>query len=269
MSVCGTRRTGDQQGVHLIRLAWFLCLLAARTAAAPFGPGELLVFDLKWQFVRGGVATMSIHPVPGDTSLWQIRTRARSVGVLDVFYTVRDTLSSTIRRSTLLPVRYEKLQHEGWYHRDSTYVFDQDRNTVARFSRGRHVGVLSLPGEVHDILSSLYRVRSSPLSVGSHMSVRVYEGGKLYNARVNVLRREQVTVPAGTFSCVVVEPILQSEAIFVQKGRLWIWLTDDARRLPVLMESAIPVGTIRAELVSFLPGSGTPGSGTSGSGSSP
>ncbi|HOT36756.1 MAG TPA: DUF3108 domain-containing protein, partial [Candidatus Latescibacteria bacterium] len=101
MSVCGTRRTGDQQGVHLIRLALFLCILAARTAAAPFGPGELLVFDLKWQFVRGGVATMSIHPVPGDTSLWQIRTRARSVGVLDVFYTVRDTLSSTIRRSTL------------------------------------------------------------------------------------------------------------------------------------------------------------------------
>jgi len=174
---------------------------------------------------------------------------------LDIFYTVRDTLTSTIRRSTLLPVRYEKFQHEGWYHRDSTYVFDQERMNVTRFSRTRQVGVLPLPGEVHDILSSLYRVRASPLPVGSYVPVRVYEGGRFYTARVNVLRREQVTVPAGTFSCVVVEPILQSEAIFVQKGRLWIWLTDDARRLPVLMESAIPVGRIRAELISFLPAS--------------
>lgn len=233
-------------------------LLASGAQASPFGPGELLVFDLKWKFVTGGVATMSVHPVPGDTSLWQIRTRARSVGVVDVFYTVRDTLSSTIRKSTLLPVRYEKFQHEGWFHRDSTYVFDQEAGTVTRSSRGRTVGELRLNQNVHDILSSLYRVRTSPLMVGSFVPVTVYEGGKLYTARVNVLRRERVTVPAGTFSCIVVEPILQSEAIFVQKGRLWIWLTDDARRIPVLMESAIPVGKIRAELTSYRPYYGSP-----------
>lgn len=233
-------------------------LLASGAPASPFGPGELLVFDLKWKFVTGGVATMSVHPVPGDTSLWQIRARAHSTGVVDLFYTVRDTITSTVRKSAILPVRFEKFQHEGWFHRDSTYVFDQEAGTVTRSSRGRTVGELRLNQNVHDILSSLYRVRTSPLVVGSFVPVTVYEGGKLYTARVNVLRRERVTVPAGTFSCIVVEPILQSEAIFVQKGRLWIWLTDDARRFPVLMESAIPVGKIRAELTSYRPYYGSP-----------
>jgi hypothetical protein len=106
---------------------------------------------------------------------------------------------------------------------------------------------------VHDILSSLYRVRATPLTVGRNMRVSIYADGRLYAATVNVLRRETVTVRAGTFSCLVVEPILQSEAIFVQKGRLWIWLTDDERRIPVLMQSAIPVGKITAELVSYEP----------------
>lgn len=199
---------------------------------------------------------MSTRPVPGDTSRLQIRTHASSIGFVDVFYTVRDTLVSTVRAATLLPVRFDKRQREGWFKRDSTYVFDQERQTIARSSGARQVGSLRVPGDVHDILSALYRVRASTLTIGSRVTVTVYEGGKLYTARVNVLRRERVTVPAGSFSCLVVEPVLQSEAIFVQKGRLWIWLTDDARRIPVLMESAIPIGTIRAELTSYQPPSG-------------
>jgi len=206
----------------------------------------VFTYRLKWEFIAGGTATLRVVCDSTDADRWHIQAHARSTGIVDLFYTVRDTIVSTISRDSLLPVRFEKRQHEGWYHRDSAYAFDQARRIVYR--RG---GALACSGQVHDILSSLYRVRAEPLGVGRTTVVDVYADGKLYSATVRALRRETVTVSAGTFVCIVIEPILQSEAIFVQKGRLWIWLTDDERRMPVLMESAVPVGRISAELVSY------------------
>ncbi len=42
--------------------------------------------------------------------------------------------------------------------------------------------------------------------------------------------KEKVTVPAGTYDCVVVEPMLnETEGIFRQSGRIWIYMTDDSQ----------------------------------------
>ena len=60
--------------------------------------------------------------------------------------------------------------------------------------------------------------------------------------------REKVKVPAGEFSCLIIEPVLKDEGLFQQKGRLRIWVTDDARKLPVLMKSEILVGSIDVRL---------------------
>ena len=222
----------------------------------PFGPGEQMAYQLRWKFVVGGTATIDViadsassgAAAPRPTGMWQMRSLATSTGIVDLFYTVRDTLVSTVDPSTLWPIRFEKHQNEGWYHRDSTYVFDQDRFVIHR-----NGGSVACSTNVHDILSVLFRTRAQRLEVGRKIDFTVYEGGRLYQAQVNVLRRDTVTVPAGTFPCLVAEPVLQSDAIFKQKGRLWIWFTDDSRRIPVLMRSAIPVGSIVAELTAYQP----------------
>ena len=222
--------------------------IPAEDISPPFGPGEVLSYNLKWTVIKGGEARMSVVANADADSLWEVHSLAWSTGIVDVFYTVRDTIISTIDRGTLLPTRFVKKQHEGKYHRDSTYVFDQAAGIIYR-----NGGSFACSLQVHDILSVLYRVRTYPLAVEQSYEATVYEGGKLYTAAINVLREEQVTVPAGTFDCVVAEPILQSEAIFKQKGRLWIWFTNDDRRIPVLMSSEVPVGAITAELYSYQP----------------
>jgi len=60
--------------------------------------------------------------------------------------------------------------------------------------------------------------------------------------------REKVEVPAGSFSCLIIEPVLKGEGLFQQKGRLRIWVTDDERKLPVLMKTEILIGTIDVKL---------------------
>ncbi len=216
-----------------------------------FGPGEVVAYDLKWEFIKGGEAEIAVSHNETSDSLWDIRARAWSTGIVDVFYTVRDTITSTINANDLWPVRFEKKQREGSYHRDSTYVFEARGDSVIIHRNNGASFACSV--RVHDILSVMYRVRTYPLEVGRSFETMVYEGGKFYSARVDVLRREQITVPAGTFDTVVAEPILESDAIFKQKGRLWIWFTDDERRIPVRMASQVPIGRILADLTRYVP----------------
>jgi hypothetical protein len=45
---------------------------------------------------------------------------------------------------------------------------------------------------------------------------------------------------------------------FSQGGELTVWMTRDERRLPVKLESKLPVGTFTASLREYRPGSRTP-----------
>ena len=66
---------------------------------------------------------------------------------------------------------------------------------------------------------------------------------------MQVLRREKIALPLGTFETIVVKPLMKSEGIFSRKGDILIWLTDDAKHIPVQMQTKVVVGSITATLV--------------------
>ena len=82
-----------------------------------------------------------------------------------------------------------------------------------------------------------------------------FTDGELYPLEVKVLEKETITVEAGTFDCLVLEPLTKSVGVFKHEGRLTVWLTDDRLRMPILMKSKIVVGSVVAELTDFELGS--------------
>jgi len=98
------------------------------------------------------------------------------------------------------------------------------------------------------VLSAFYYVRTQPLPNGATLLLPTHDNKKSYDMEVKVHRRERVQVPAGTFDCVVVEPMLKSEGVFKSKGSILVWLSDDERRIPVLVRSKVPVGSISVSL---------------------
>ena len=85
--------------------------------------------------------------------------------------------------------------------------------------------------------------KSDVIFIDSHAS------RKNYPLEVLVHRRERVKVPAGEFDCILVEPKLRAPGLFKHKGELSVWLTDDARKIPVQMRSALPIGAVSVVLV--------------------
>ena len=214
-----------------------------------FAVGEHLVFEIAYKFVTAGTATMSIPDTQWvyGRPCYHVVTTARSNKFFDNLFKVRDRVESCIDMEGLFPWKFEKHIREGKYRANKYVDYDQV-NQRAIYSQKDTTDV---PPFVQGMLSSFYYVRTVPLKVGKPFAFHNYSDRKLYPLQVVVHKKDRIKTPAGTFDCIVVEPVLRGKGIFNQKGRLIIWLTDDERRIPVLMKSKIAVGYIDVRLTSI------------------
>jgi hypothetical protein len=213
-----------------------------------FGAGEKLVFSVQYGLVTAGEATLEVRNVAEirGRPCYRIVSDARTNDFFSKFYQVRDRYESYMDTTELYSLRYEKHVREGKFKRDESVDFDQVAHRATYKDK-----VVPIPPRTQDVLSAMYYVRTLPLAVGQSISIANHTDKKNYPLVVKVHGRERVKVDAGEFDCWVVEPILRGPGIFTQKGRLTVWLTDDERRMPVLMKSKVVIGHVAAVLKSY------------------
>ena len=116
-----------------------------------------------------------------------------------------------------------------------------------------------MPERVQDALSSLYYVRTrQDFIVGKPIVVDVHDSGKTWSIEIHTLGRERITTPAGEFDTIMIKTYPKYEGVFMHKGEIFMWLTDDARKIPVLMKSRISIGSIVATLTEMRDGDKKP-----------
>jgi hypothetical protein len=71
--------------------------------------------------------------------------------------------------------------------------------------------------------------------------------------RLKVVRKERVTVPAGTYNAIVVQPIIKTKGIFSEKGQAEVWLSDDSSRILLQVKSKLSFGSLNLYLKSYTP----------------
>jgi hypothetical protein len=211
--------------------------------------GERLVFTVRYGMIKAGTAVMEVvdRRRVGGRPAYHVVSTASSNAVFDGIYRVRDQVVSLMDEDRLYSLYFEKHLREGRYRADQQVRFDHER-AVAIYHDGREAAIT--PG-AFDVLAAFYRVRTMPLQPGQRFFLESHDNRKNYPLRVTVLRRERIETPAGVFDCLVVEPTLRSGAFFKNEGKLTIWLTEDDRRMPVLMRSKLPIGSISVELTEF------------------
>ena len=105
--------------------------------------------------------------------------------------------------------------------------------------------------ETLDLLSAVYKLRTLPLAVGKTFELSVSDSGLFYKIPVKVLARERQKTILGDVWCFRVEPNVFGEGRLIEKeGSMIIWITDDARRLPVRSQVNSPIGRVEIKLKS-------------------
>ncbi len=210
--------------------------------------GEKLTFAVQYFNITGGFATLSISEISEQQGrpCLHVVAEARSHPSFEWIIKVRDRIETYIDADSQIPWRYEKHLREGGYSADAFYLFDQRAHKMLEPDKGKAVDIAP---ETQDVLSCFYWFRTMDLAVGRSEWIKVAaDDMKSYDLKVDVLRKERVKTLAGDFDCVLVQPHLQFEGVFQQKGQVFIWITDDERRIPVKIKSKIAIGSININL---------------------
>ena len=234
---------------------FLLCLVYILSLALPAHAvtlKERLVFDLSWFGISGGHTIMKIEETSyNGHGIYKISSITRSNKFISMFYPVYDVVESYVDRKTLLPYRFRSIQREGSYRGNKEIVFDRI-NGVAIFINHRDNDkkkLTPISSDTYDALSVVYYFRHLPLTIGKDINLKVHDGGKNWILVVTPLDKEEVWTPVGTFKTIKVKAQMKYKGLFVHKGDVIVWFTDDEKRIPVKMKSKIRIGHITALLV--------------------
>jgi hypothetical protein len=252
---------------HAIRWAamapaavWLLIVSVGWSAEEPFSsrafrPGERLTFVLKWTIIPAGEAVLEVLPQEHMAGIdaYHFVLTARSNAFVDPFYMVRDRIDAWADGGMNHSLLYRKKQHEGSTRRDITVSFDWKDLTVQYINQGEVREPIPITAGTFDPLSIYYWSRSANLVVGGRIQRSVTDGKKHILGVADVVRRETVRVPAGTFETFLIEPDLAHVGGVFEKSpdaKIQLWVSADYRRLPVKLTSKVIVGSFSGELVS-------------------
>lgn len=216
---------------------------SARAATMPVG--ERLEYDVRFGKLRVGRGSMEIREITDVRGREAWHTVFAMRGGIP-FFRVDDRLESWIDSRTFTSLRLSQHTNEGRYHRDRHIEFFPDRSTM--LERGESAREEPTVEEPLDEGALLYFVRTLPLNVGDRYSLDRYFRPDRNPVRLDVLRRERIEVPAGTFETIVVRPTISTSGIFSENGQAEVWVTDDERHLMVRMTAKLSFGTLSLSL---------------------
>ncbi len=224
--------------------------------AAALPERETLSYRVEWRLVTAGRATLSWSPAPPAAhSRWQTNLHLESTGLVSKLYTVNDQYLALLSADLCALSTYLKA-HEGSRRRETSVTFDPgsrrasylERDLVKNTTLNQHE--IDLPGCVHDVVGGLFYLRTLSLEPGETVNLPLSDGKKAVSARVEAQAREVVSTPSGVHKTIRYEAFLFNNVLYKRSGRLYVWLTDDSRRLPVQIRARMQfhIGTITFQL---------------------
>lgn len=220
--------------------------------AVPFRVGEVLEFDIGWTlYPTAGTATVTVREKkPSYSSVaYYVVAEGRPSSMLSKLYTLYYKADTLIDAYSLLPQRGSLYVEEGKRKRMKTTTFNQSARTAKyEVQTATHVMKdLSLPAFTQDSLSALYVLRSIPMKAGEKFNMPVTDAGDVYKVQMQVGAVEAIRTGLGTINALKIVPVITASKGTPPRG-LAMWISDDARRLPVKIEAQLPVGKFTVTL---------------------
>lgn len=222
-----------------------------KRARVPFAAGERMEYIVKFGMLKVGNAHMEV------VSLDNLRGRpawhtAFWVQGGNFLYRVNDVYESWMDAETLSSLRFIQDLEEGGKDTERRFEIYPERAVFVQTSDKSPKEEPSVSQPLDDG-SFLYFIRTIPLVVGQTYDFNRYFRPDRNPVRIKVLRKERITVPAGTFNAIVLQPVIKTKGIFSENGRAEIWLSDDERHIMLQLKSRLSFGSLNLYLKSYVP----------------
>ncbi len=210
-----------------------------------FAVGEELRYDVKYGPIKAGEARLAITDSLEclDRTCYRAVNELKTTGFFSRFFKVNDRIESYLDHEGIFPWKIKKRLREGHYKQDRLTILDHRQGLA--YSENDSVAI---PPFTQDMLSIIYFIRTQDLDRNRPIPTESISNVKLYPVNIVTLGRETITVPAGTFDCYIITPRYQEGFDKKPRGELYLWLSNDAQKLPVKMKTTLEFGSIDMKL---------------------
>ncbi len=248
----------------LLTILFFLVISNLKSQTKyPFNVGENVNYEIYYNvsfvWMNAGKVYFKIEnkTINGKDYFW-FRSKGTTYKSYDLFYKVRDTYESIASKKTLKPIAFVRNSYEGEYSVNNRYIFDYGKKKIYTKCENSkiplHHDTLDIKKNVYDALSMIYKARTldfSKYKSGDKIPLTMIIDNEIYNLYIRYLGKEKIkTREDKEFSCIKFSVLLVEGALFSGGEDMIVWVSDDKRKIPILIQAKILVGSIKAYYIS-------------------
>lgn len=226
-----------------------------------FSSGEKIVYEMSytWFFVWTDVGevefTVNSERKEGK-DLLHLKAIGKSYAFYDWFFKVRDLYESWVNPLTLEPQYFNRDIYEGGFTKENEYCFNWKANELyARVKRKQgpnRLDTLKVERCTYDVVTAIYVARNldfSNVTPGKVFPVKAIMDEKVYDVGYRFIGREEKKVEEfGKFNCLKFQVDVIAGDVFKGDQKIYVWVTDDNNKIPIIIESPIIVGSVMARV---------------------
>lgn len=218
-----------------------------------------LYYNLGFIWINAGSCDLKVKKTVWEKkNILYITAVGQTYPSFDNFFHVRDTFITYVDSATLIPYKSYKYTHEDKWHGTDIFSFRrknggwQITTTLKRKGEWQNPVTDETTACGFDILSSIYRLRCVEGGMASFEQGQKYEiplrldDGE-YKIYLTYRGKERIKLhKAGYYSAHLFHLTLVEGNIFKRGDVLKMWVSDDGNNIPIMVESPIRVGNVKA-----------------------
>jgi hypothetical protein len=225
-----------------------------KPGAIPFRDGEQLTYQASWIGIPAASAVVEFHRNRKNPSADRAEVTVETSKLADVFFKMRDYVRERFSADSITPQEMYIRQSENQRFDEYTVSFDRQKALVTSVKKNRHGSFTrEFKGATqYGILSGTVMALSQALKTGDRLAFDVVTGSNRYVFEFHVDGRERIRVPAGDFDAIKITPTVayMSDGNMRSEAReVTVWVSADQRHLPLRVQAAAFIGSVRADLV--------------------
>lgn len=230
-----------------------------------FKAGELVRYHAyyNWGFIwiNAGQVSFAVEPARVDASpAYHLKAHGATYKSYDFLFKVRDTFETKVDTLHLEPFEFKRVTNEGSYHANYLYRFNREQRSIAasiqKEKEAARDTILLWKDCSFDLLSMVYKARNidyEQYSVNEKIPISMVVDGEIHDIYIRYLGKETIKNRDGRrFRCLKFSPLLVEGTIFKSGEDMTVWVTDDANRIPIIVEARILIGSVKAVFVDAI-----------------
>jgi len=209
---------------------------------------DKLTYDVEWRLIHAGVVVIDAQKAHADLHL-------DSAGMVSSLFKVHDVYAVDYD-DPFCASSATMDSEEGKRHHETKITYDRAQLRATYLERDviknatLHSDTVEIPNCTHEVIGALLTLRKMSMGPGQSAQIPMSDGRRTAAVKIEAEEREEVKTAAGSFKTIRYEANMLNGVIYNRKGRAFIWLTDDERRLPVQirLRMQFPIGTVTLQL---------------------